>query len=67
MPFDVKTIVSGDIHLDNYNVNVTTKIKGVDLTINIETPSFNPEDVEKYIEEHNLDEEAHPYILGELD
>ena len=67
LPFDVKTFVSGDIHLDNYNVNVTTKIKGVDLTINIETPSLNPEDVEKYIEEHNLDEEAHPYILGELD
>lgn len=67
LPFDVKTFVSGDIHLDNYNVNVTTKIKGVDLKIKIETPSFNPEDVEKYIEEHNLDEEAHPYILGELD
>ena len=64
LPFDVKTFVSGDIHLDNYNVNVTTKIKGVDLTINIETQSLNPEEIRKYIEEHNLDENAHPYIQG---
>lgn len=67
LPFNVKTFVEGDIHLDNYNVNVTTKIKGVDLTINIETPSLNPEEIRKYIEEHNIDEESHPYILGELD
>lgn len=67
LPFDVKTFVSGDIHLDNYNVNVTTKISGVDLTINIETTSVNPEEIRGYIEEHNLDEESHPYILGELD
>lgn len=67
LPFNVLTFVEGDIHLDNYNVTVTTKINGVDLTINIETPELNPEDIEKYISEHNLDEESHPYILGELD
>ena len=66
LPFNVLTFVEGDIHLDNYNVNVTTKIKGIDLTINIETTSVNPEEVRVYIEEHNLDEESHPYILGEL-
>lgn len=67
LPFDVKTFVSGDIHLDNYNVNVTTKIKGIDLTIKVETPSIDPEIIKEYISEHNLDEESHPYILGELD
>ena len=69
LPFNVLTFVEGDIHLDNYNVNVTTKINGVDLTINIETPTaqIDPEEIERYISEHNLDEEAHPYILGELD
>lgn len=69
LPFNVLTFVEGDIHLDNYNVTVTTKINGVDLTINIETPTaeIDPEEIERYISEHNLDEEAHPYILGELD
>lgn len=64
LPFNVLTFVEGDVYLDNYNVNITTKINGVDLTIKIETPSFNPKDVEKYIEEHNIDETAHPYIQG---
>lgn len=69
LPFNVLTFVEGDIHLDNYNVNVTTKINGVDLTINIETPTatLDPDEIERYISEHNLDEESHPYILGELD
>lgn len=64
LPFDVKTFVSGDIHLDGFSVDVKTKIKRNNLLINIETPGFNPADVEKYIEEHNLSEEAHPYIQG---
>lgn len=67
LPFDVKTFVSGDIHLDNYNVNVTTKIKSVPLTIKIETATIDSTIIEQYISEHNLDEESHPYILGELD
>lgn len=67
LPFNVLTFVEGDVHLDNYNATVTTKIKSVPLTIKIETAEIDPAVIEQYIEEHNLDEESHPYILGELD
>lgn len=67
LPFNVEDFVSGDIHLDNYNVNVTTKIRSVPLTIKIETANINPDEISQYISAHNLDEESHPYILGELD
>jgi hypothetical protein len=64
LPFNVEDFVSGDIHLDNYNATVTTKIKKVPLTIKIETASIDPSIIREYIEEHNLDETAHPYIQG---
>lgn len=64
LPFDVKNWVSGDIHLDNFNVVIDTKIKRNNLEIKVETPTFDPEEIEKYIQEHNEDEAAHPYIQG---
>lgn len=64
LPFNVKDWVSGDIHLDNFNIVVDTKIKRNNLEITIETPRIAQEDIEKYIREHNEDEAAHPYIQG---
>lgn len=64
LPFDVKNWVSGDIHLDNFSVVIDTKIKRNNLEIKVETPTIAPEDIEKYIQEHNEDEAAHPYIQG---
>lgn len=64
LPLEVKNWVSGDIHLDNFKLTVNTKIKTNKLKITIETPRIDPKDIEKYIEEHNLSEEAHPYIRG---
>lgn len=64
LPFDVKDWVSGDIHLDNFNIVIDTKIKRNNLEITIETPSFDPEEIEQYIRAHNEDEAAHPYIQG---
>lgn len=67
LPFNVEDFVSGDVHLDNYSATVTTKIKRVPLSITIETATVDPSIILEYISEHNLDETAHPYILGELD
>lgn len=62
LPFEVKNWVSGDIHLDNFNLTIDTKIKKNKLEITVETANLAPEDIEKYIREHNESEEAHPYI-----
>ena len=64
LPFDVKNWVSGDIHLDNFKITVNTKIKKNLLKINIETANIDPDEIERYIQAHNEDEEAHPYIQG---
>lgn len=64
LPFEVKNWVSGDVHLDNFKVVVDTKIKRNKLEITVETPTIAPEDIQKYIREHNESEEAHPYIQG---
>lgn len=67
LPFNVENWVSGDIHLDNYKLTINTKIKDNVLNIKIETANINPQEIEKYISDHNLDENSHPYILGILD
>lgn len=64
LPFNVEDFVSGDVHLDNYSATVTTKIKKVPLKITIETATVDPSIILEYIEEHNIDETAHPYIQG---
>ena len=65
LPFMVKDWADGDIKLDGFDVSINAKIQENRLTINIQ--SANPESsveemIKSYIEEHNLSEEAHPYI-----
>lgn len=67
LPFLVKNWAEGDIKLDGFDISINAKIQENKLTINIQ--SANPEAsveemVKRYIEEHNLSEEAHPYIQG---
>lgn len=70
LPFMVKDWADGDIKLDGFDVSINAKIQENRLTINIQ--SANPEIaveemIKSYINEHNLSEEAHPYIQGLID
>lgn len=67
LPFLVKDWAEGDIKLDGFDVSINAKIQENKLTINIQSASpdaATEEVIRRYISEHNLSEEAHPYIQG---
>ena len=62
LPIEVKNWVSGDIHLDNFNIEINTKIKENNLKIKIETPAEAPTIQIGTVESVQPDEE--PYIVN---
>lgn len=68
IPVEVLTWVEGDQELDTYNMTVNALLDNeVQMVIRIETAKVSLDWVLEKIAEHNVSEEAHPYIQGLID
>jgi len=68
IPVICKNWVESETEVDTFNMSVNAVLEDeTQMLIRIETANVTLDWVEEKIAEHNADEEAHPYILGELD
>lgn len=68
IPVLVKDWVDGDITIDTYKATILATLDNKrEFIVNVETAKVSLEYVDERISEHNLNEEAHPYIQGQID